>query len=168
MDPMRGVVVLPVADVDRSKAFYEGLGFRLDADITSGDDVRVVQLTPVGARTSIIFGCGVTAAEPGSLRGAVLAVADIGAACADLASSGIHVSSISPAPDRSVGGLCAAFEDPDGNGWILHQARQAPPDGDAGRRGKKWRWIGPSSTWLSRAMASMSEVVCTSVSPNAS
>src|SRR3954463_13342316 len=72
------VVVLPVSDVDRAKAFYVGLGWRLDADFPVGDDFRVVQLTPPGSPASIIFGDGVTSAAPGSVDGLQLVVSDIG------------------------------------------------------------------------------------------
>src|SRR3954463_12365231 len=72
------VVVIPVSDVDRAKQFYEGLGWRLDADFPVGDDFRVVQLTPPGSPASIIFGDGVTSAAPGSVDGLQLVVSDIG------------------------------------------------------------------------------------------
>src|SRR3954454_6255462 len=72
------VVVMPVSDVDRAKQFYEGLGWRLDADFPVGDDFRVVQLTPPGSPASIIFGDGVTSAAPGSVDGLQLVVSDIG------------------------------------------------------------------------------------------
>src|SRR6185312_9890088 len=70
------VVVVPVSDVDRSKQFYESLGWRLDADLAVDDDYRVVQLTPPGSGCSIIFGSGVTSAPPGSSEGLQLAVYD--------------------------------------------------------------------------------------------
>src|SRR5947207_6449327 len=78
------VVVLGVSDVDRAKAFYENLGWRLDADFATGDDWRVVQLTPPNSAASVIFGTGITAPEPGSTNGLILAVDDVDAARADL------------------------------------------------------------------------------------
>ena len=71
------VVVIPVSDVDRSKRFYEGLGWRLDGDFTNGPDWRGVQMTPPGSPCSIHFGKGITAAEPGSIRNLYLVVSDI-------------------------------------------------------------------------------------------
>src|SRR4051794_8125581 len=79
--PMRlEVVIVPVGDLDRSKRFYRGLGWRVDADISVGDVYAAVQLTPPGSSTSIIFGKGVTTAEPGSIGALLLAVDDIDAA----------------------------------------------------------------------------------------
>jgi catechol 2,3-dioxygenase-like lactoylglutathione lyase family enzyme len=78
-------VVVPVADVDRAKAFYQALGWRLDADFAASPDFRVVQLTPPGSACSVIFGTGVTSAAPGSAQGLQLTVADIEAARAELA-----------------------------------------------------------------------------------
>ena len=80
MDMRLEVVVLPVADVDRAKDFYKELGWRLDADFTSGPDFRVVQLTPPGSACSVIFGTGVTSAAPGSVDQLLLIVSDIQAA----------------------------------------------------------------------------------------
>src|ERR1700684_2400018 len=88
------VVVLPVADVGRATAFYEGLGWRLDADVARGDDFRVVQLTPPESPAAIIFGTGVTAAAPGSVDSLVLAVSDLDAARDDLIARGADVSEI--------------------------------------------------------------------------
>src|SRR5207247_9403119 len=86
MDMRLEVVVIPVSEVDRAKAFYQGLGWRLDADFATGPDFRVVQLTPPGSACAVIFGTGVTAAEPGSAEGLQLVAADIDAARAALAS----------------------------------------------------------------------------------
>ncbi len=88
------VVTLPVSDVDRAKSFYLGLGWRLDADISAGDDFRVVQLTPPQSQASIHFGKGLTTAAPGSLDRLYLAVSDIDAARADLISRGADVSEV--------------------------------------------------------------------------
>src|SRR5215470_2367645 len=78
------VVVIPVSDVDRAKAFYGSLGWRLDADFANGDDFRVIQFTPPGSGCSVIFGKNVTAAVPGSAQGLYLIVSDIEAARAEL------------------------------------------------------------------------------------
>jgi catechol 2,3-dioxygenase-like lactoylglutathione lyase family enzyme len=132
------VVVLPVADVDRAKEFYGGLGWRLDADIASGDDFRLVEFTPPGSGCSIQFGTNVTSATPGSLQSLYLAVADIDAARGELIARGVEVSEVfhegapgarfheaghtaGPAPDRSTYGSFAVFSDPDGNGWLLQE-----------------------------------------------
>src|SRR5437763_9920964 len=86
------VVVVPVSDVDRAKSFYEGLGWRLDADLAVDDGYRVVQLTPPGSGCSIIMGEGVTSAPPGSCQGLQLSVYDIDEARADLIGRGVVVS----------------------------------------------------------------------------
>jgi catechol 2,3-dioxygenase-like lactoylglutathione lyase family enzyme len=133
------VMVLPVANVDRSKSFYEGLGWREDADFSSGPDFRVVQLTPPGSACSVIFGTGVTAAEPGSADGMLLVVPDIEAARGELVKRGADVSAVfhdsggvfhhagtadrvaGPAPDHASYSSFASFSDPDGNGWLLQE-----------------------------------------------
>jgi len=91
MDFRLEVVVIPVSDVDRAKEFYQGLGWRLDADFATGPDFRVVQLTPPGSACAVIFGTGVTAAAPGSAEGLQLVASDIDAARAELASHGAEV-----------------------------------------------------------------------------
>src|SRR5579859_339181 len=88
------IVVIPVSDVDRAKAFYAGLGWREDADFASGDDFRVIQFTPPGSGCSVIFGRNVIAAEPGSARGLYLIVSNIEAARAALTEKGVKVSEI--------------------------------------------------------------------------
>jgi catechol 2,3-dioxygenase-like lactoylglutathione lyase family enzyme len=133
------VVVVPVSDVDRAKAFYEGLEWRLDADVPGDGGFRVVQLTPPGSACSIIFGAEVTAAAPGSAEGLHLVVSDIEAARAELAERGIEVSEIfhdaggvfhhagtaerapGPAADRQSYGSFVSFSDPDGNGWFVQE-----------------------------------------------
>ena len=80
MDMKLEVVVVPVADVDRAKDFYAGLGWRLDADVPTGENFRVVQVTPPGSPASVIFGTNVTAQAPGSAQGLHLIVDDIEAA----------------------------------------------------------------------------------------
>src|SRR6476469_4877691 len=94
MDMKLEVVVLPVSDVDRAKEFYVGLGWRLDADFTTGAEFRVIQLTPPGSQCSIIFGTDVSAAAPGSVEGLHLVVTDIEAARSELASRGADVSEV--------------------------------------------------------------------------
>ena len=88
------MVTVPVSDVDRAKAFYESLGWRLDIDIEPGEGVRIVQFTPPGSGCSISFGKGLTPAEPGSFQGSELAVYDIDAAREDLIGRGIEVSEL--------------------------------------------------------------------------
>jgi len=138
------VMVLPVSDVDRAKQFYTGLGWREDADFPIREGFRVVQLTPPGSPTSVIFGTGVTAAEPGSYEGLVLAVYDIDAARADLAARGADVSEVfhgrsgfdrygdAPRvpgrdPDGNSYSTFASFEDPDGNRFLLQEITQRLP-----------------------------------------
>src|SRR5215210_2247917 len=89
LDMKLEVVVLGVSDVGRAKAFYENLGWRLDADFAAGDDFRVLQLTPHNSQASIIFGKGITSAKPGSADGLVLAVDDVAAAREDLIARGV-------------------------------------------------------------------------------
>src|ERR1700749_2271097 len=124
------VVALGVSDVDRAKAFYENLGWRLDADWASGDNFRIVQLTPPGSECSIWIGKGITPAQPGSADNLILAVNDIVAAREELVDRGVVVGEIfHRAEDNSlVSGRdpqgrsyasFASFKDPDGNGWML-------------------------------------------------
>src|SRR5215203_5758930 len=88
------VVVIPVSDVDRAKRFYGGLGWRLDADFTAGDDFRVIQFTPPGSGCSVIFGRNVTAAVPGSARGLYLVVSDIRDARDELLRRGVGIGEV--------------------------------------------------------------------------
>jgi catechol 2,3-dioxygenase-like lactoylglutathione lyase family enzyme len=132
------VVVLPVADVDRAKRFYGNLGWRLDADF-SGDDIRVVQLTPPGSQCSIHFGKGVTTAAPGSFQNMYLVVSDIEAARAELIGRGVEVTETfhyagirgprlpGPNPEGQSYGSFASFKDPDGNGWLLQEIKTRLP-----------------------------------------
>jgi catechol 2,3-dioxygenase-like lactoylglutathione lyase family enzyme len=126
------VVLLPVGDVDRAKAFYaDKLGFGVDVDHRAGDAFRVVQLTPPGSHCSISFGVGVTDAEPGSARGIHLVVPDIVAAHAELSERGVDVGPIQhfedgkpvpgPHPERADYGSYVFFSDPDGNGWAIQE-----------------------------------------------
>jgi catechol 2,3-dioxygenase-like lactoylglutathione lyase family enzyme len=128
------VLAIPVADVDRAKAFYGNrLGWRLDADFIVGDHFRGVQFTPPGSSASIHLGKGVTSAAPGSAQGLFLIVSDIQAARAELVARGVDVSEIfhvagpghPPIPGRDPQGRSyfsyAAFSDPDGNKWLLQE-----------------------------------------------
>jgi catechol 2,3-dioxygenase-like lactoylglutathione lyase family enzyme len=139
------VVVLPVADVDRAKGFYQQLGFRLDADFSGEDGLRVVQLNPPGSECSVIFGDQLTTAAPGSVRGLHLVVYDIEEARADLVERGVDVSEVfhdaggifhhagtearvsGPAPEHADYGSFASFSDPDGNEWVLQEIKQRAP-----------------------------------------
>ncbi|MEV4313021.1 VOC family protein [Actinocrispum sp. NPDC049592] len=145
MDFKLEVVVIPVSDVDRAKDFYVGLGFRLDADFTAADGLRVVQVTPPGSECSIIFGTAITTAPPGSAQGLHLIVFDIDKARAELSSHGAEVSEVfhdaggvfhhagtvgrvsGPHPDRASYGSFASFSDPDGNGWVLQEIKTRAP-----------------------------------------
>jgi catechol 2,3-dioxygenase-like lactoylglutathione lyase family enzyme len=127
------VIVLPVSDVDRSKAFYEQAGFVLDTDHRGGENFRVVQVTPPGSGCSISFGIGISTAEPGSYKGLHLVVEDIEAAIAELRSRGLEVSDPfhfgaegqTPGlhPERLDYGTFAQFDDPDGNVWLLQEIK---------------------------------------------
>jgi catechol 2,3-dioxygenase-like lactoylglutathione lyase family enzyme len=126
-------VVIPVADIDRAKRFYGGLGWRLDADFVVGDEFRGVQFTPPGSPCSIHFGKGLTSAAPGSASGLYLVVSDIEAARAELVGRGVGVSDVfhragpgqpalpGPHPERSSYSSFASFSDPDGNTWLLQE-----------------------------------------------
>lgn len=143
------VVLIGVSDVERAKAFYQNLGWRLDADFVAGD-FRVLQLTPHNSEASIIFGKGVTSANPGSAHSLVLAVDDINAARDDLVARGVEVSEVfhyaggpfnNAVENPRVGGRdpegrsyysFASFEDPDGNGWLLQEIKSRLP-------GREWK-----------------------------
>jgi len=94
MDMKLEVVVIPVSDVDRAKAFYEKLGFRLDIDYAPDENFRVIQSTPPRSEASIIFGKGITSAKPGSPDSLVLAVDDVDAARDELIACGVNVSEV--------------------------------------------------------------------------
>jgi catechol 2,3-dioxygenase-like lactoylglutathione lyase family enzyme len=139
------VAVLPVADVDRAKAFYDGLGWRLDADVRIDERYRVVQFTPPGSPASVIFGQGVTTMAPGAVQDLMLIVDDLDAARDELIGRGADVSEVwhdetgifhhagtqarvpgRDAEDRSYGSW-ASFSDPDGNGWLLQEITERLP-----------------------------------------
>jgi predicted enzyme related to lactoylglutathione lyase len=136
------VTVLPVADVDRAKAFYQGLGWRLDADFPIDEHYRIVQFTPPGSPASIQFGLGMTELAPGSMRDMYLIVDDIEAARKELISHGADVSEVwhgrgvgvgtsghlpGPDPEHNSYGTFASFSDPEGNRWLLQEITQRLP-----------------------------------------
>jgi catechol 2,3-dioxygenase-like lactoylglutathione lyase family enzyme len=139
-------VVIPVADVDRAKAFYVDLGWRLDADFPFDNGFRVVQLTPPGSPCSVQFGTKITSAEPGTAEGLYLIVADAQAACDALRALGAEVSEVfhpaspgaqfsadasghapGPADDGASYSTFATFSDPDGNRWLLQEVTTRLP-----------------------------------------
>jgi catechol 2,3-dioxygenase-like lactoylglutathione lyase family enzyme len=138
------IVVIPVADVDRAKRFYEGLGWRLDADFKAGDSWRVVQVTPPGSPCSVLFGKGITTAVPGSVQGTFLVVSDIQAARAELVRAAVDASEVfhfagglhvvgkdgrvpGPDPEGQSYRSFVSFNDPDGNGWLLQEIKTRLP-----------------------------------------
>ncbi|WP_235509676.1 VOC family protein [Terrabacter sp. Soil811] len=135
------VVIIPVADFDRAKAFYTGLGWRVDAEANSPTGYRLLQVTPPGSPASVIFGTEVTTAQPGS-SDVLMAVADIDAARSELVARGVDVSEVfhdakggvgggfhrgtegrasGPDPDRRSYASYASFHDSEGNRWILQE-----------------------------------------------
>lgn len=118
MDWKLELVVVPVSDVDRSKAFYtEGAGFNADVDQRVNEQLRFVQLTPPGSGCSIAIGTGLTTMAPGSLEGLQLVVSDIHQARADLVARGVDASEVQEYP----WGLFVSFSDPDGNRWSVQE-----------------------------------------------
>jgi catechol 2,3-dioxygenase-like lactoylglutathione lyase family enzyme len=150
MDMKLEVLVIPVSDVDRAKAFYEKLGFRLDIDYVANEDFRILQFTPPNSEASIIFGKGVTSTKPGSFDQLVLAVDDVAATRDDLIARGVEVSEVfhyaagpfnNAVKNPRVGGRdpqgrsyysFASFADPDGNGWLLQEIKERLP-------GREWK-----------------------------
>ncbi|MEU8817241.1 VOC family protein [Actinoplanes sp. NPDC048796] len=139
MDMKLEVVVIGVSDVDRAKAFYTGLGWRLDADLATSESFRVVQVTPPGSPASVIFGTSVTDQQPGTAQGLHLIVNDIAAAHDELKRAGAEPSEVfhdtggvfhhggtaervaGPAEGNASYGSFLSFSDPDGNGWLLQE-----------------------------------------------
>jgi catechol 2,3-dioxygenase-like lactoylglutathione lyase family enzyme len=118
MDWKLELVVVPVSDVDRAKAFYaDQVGFVVDHDHQVNDGLRFVQLTPPGSACSIAMGTGITDAEPGSLKALQLVVADIAVAHTHLKEHGVEVTDIEVMP----WGSFVFFTDPDGSGWSVQQ-----------------------------------------------
>jgi catechol 2,3-dioxygenase-like lactoylglutathione lyase family enzyme len=145
MDMKLEVVVVPVSDVDRVKAFYEKLGWRLDIDYVANEKFRVIQFTLPGSKTSIIFGKGITSAKSGLADSLVLAVDDVDAAREDLIARGVKVSEVfhyaggafnNAVEKPRVAGRdpqgrsyypFASFNDPDGTGWLLQEIKERLP-----------------------------------------
>jgi catechol 2,3-dioxygenase-like lactoylglutathione lyase family enzyme len=143
------VVVIGVSDVDRSKAFYQKLGWRLDGDFDYGA-FRAIQVTPHNSDTAVIFGKGITAKKPGSIDNLTLVVTDIEAARAELVANGVDASEVfhyaggpynntpesprvaGPDPERRSYYSFVSFDDPDGNGWLLQEINTRLP-------GREWR-----------------------------
>jgi catechol 2,3-dioxygenase-like lactoylglutathione lyase family enzyme len=141
------VVVIPVSDVDRSKRFYQGLGWRLDADFAFDNGFRVVQFTPPGSGCSVQFGTNMTSAAPGSAQGLYLVVSEIEAAREELIARGAEISEVfhpgmpgaqfqragtsgrvrGPAADHASYSSFATFSDPDGNSWLLQEIKTRLP-----------------------------------------
>ena len=152
LDMKLEVVIIPVADVDRSKDFYTRLGWRLDADFQFDNGFRVVQFTPRGSACSVQFGTKLAVAEPGSVRDSYLVVPDIAAARNEIVSRGVAVSEVfhpgtpgaqfqrdgaggrlsGPDPDHTSYRSFAAFSDPDGNRWLLQEVTTRLPGRVAG------------------------------------
>jgi catechol 2,3-dioxygenase-like lactoylglutathione lyase family enzyme len=143
------VVIVPVSDIDRAKAFYEKLGFRLDIDYTANEKFRALQFTPPQSDASIIFGQGVASGKSGPVE-LVLAVEDVTAARADLAARGVNISEVfhyaggpfnnseenprvaGADPERRSYYSFASFEDPDGNRWQMQEIKERLP-------GREWK-----------------------------
>ena len=170
------VVVIPVSDVDHSKAFYAGLGWRLDADFPFDNGFRVVQFTPPGSGTSIQFGTKVTPAAPGSAQSLYLVVSDIVAARDGLVARGVKVSEVfhpgtpgahfqldgsgtrlsGPSPDHTSYRSYATFSDPDGNSWLLQEVTTRLP-GRVDRAETAFASVNDVASALRRAAAAHGE-----------
>ncbi len=168
MDMKLEILFVPVSDVDRAKRFYETLGFRLDIDYVANEDFRVIQFTPPNSETSIIFGKGVTSAQPGSIDPPVLAVDDIDVARDDLIARGVKVSEVfhyaggpfnNALEKPCVSGAdpqgrsyfsFASFEDPDGNGWLLQEIKTRLP-------GREWKLTRPQDMNVATLAGLLSE-----------
>jgi len=133
------VHVIPVSDVERSKQFYERLGWRFDADLAPASDIRIVQFTPPGSGCSVTFGKGITTGSPGSAEGTLI-VSDIEAAHEELVGRGVDASEVwhgppfptearlsGPDPKRTSYGSYCSFNDPDGNMWIVQEVTTRLP-----------------------------------------
>jgi catechol 2,3-dioxygenase-like lactoylglutathione lyase family enzyme len=169
------VVVIPVADVDRAKEFYQRLGWRLDADFPFDNGFRVVQFTPPGSGTSVQFGTKMTSAAPGSAQGLYLVVSDIAAARGQLAAGGAEVSEVfhpgtpgaqfapdasgqvrGRAPDGASYGSFATFADLDGNRWLLQEVTTRLP-GRVNAAATAYASVGELAAGLRRAAAAHGE-----------
>jgi catechol 2,3-dioxygenase-like lactoylglutathione lyase family enzyme len=167
------VVVIPVSDVDRAKAFYERLGWRLDADFADEQGFRIVQFTPRGSACSIQFGSDVTSAPPGSATNIYLVVPDVQAARDAIAALGVDATEVfhegslgdrfhadarvaGPAPDGATYGSFASFSDPDGNTWLLQEITTRLP-GRVDAAATSFASAGDLATALRRAAAAHGE-----------
>ena len=168
MDMKLEILFVPVSDVDRAKRFYEKLGFRLDIDYVANEDFRVIQFTPPNSEASIIFGKGVTSAQPGSIDPPVLAVDDIDATRDELIARGVVVSEVfhygggpfnnalekprvsGPDPQGRSYFSFASFEDPDGNGWLLQEIKTRLP-------GREWKLTRPQAMDVATLAGLLSE-----------
>jgi catechol 2,3-dioxygenase-like lactoylglutathione lyase family enzyme len=118
MDWKIELVAIPVADVDRAKAFYvDQVGFHADHDHQVNENLRFVQLTPPGSACSIVMGTGITEMPPGSQKGVQIVVADAAAARKHLIDNGVEASEV----DEQPWGRFVFFSDPDGNTWSLQE-----------------------------------------------
>ncbi|HUO46526.1 MAG TPA: VOC family protein [Acidimicrobiia bacterium] len=137
MDFKLELILIPVSDIDRAKAFYtEKLGFHLDVDHEISEEFRVVQMTPPGSACSITIGRGMTTSEPGTYQGTHLVVSDIAAARQLLVDRGVEVRDVrhfeegawrsGPHPEHANYGSFADFSDPDGNTWVLQEVNYLP------------------------------------------
>lgn len=125
MDWKIELIAVPVTDIDRSKAFYEKIGFNADHDFTVSEEIRFVQLTPPGSACSIAIGKGITEAEPGSVEGIQIVVEDADAARRQLLDAGVEAGEVQEFP----WGRFVFFGDPDGNRWAI---QQLVPQGEGG------------------------------------
>lgn len=123
MDMKLEVIGIPVTDVDRAKAFYvDQVGFGLDHDVAPVPGMRVVQTTPPGSPTSVVFGAGMSIGAPGSGPTPQLVVQDIDAVRAELAGRGVPITEVQQlGPEGAPGSRFAFFADPDGNGWSVQE-----------------------------------------------
>src|SRR5262245_57732922 len=143
MDYKLELIIVPVSDVDRAKAFYgEQLGFTVDLDASPRDDMRIVQVTPPGSGCSISFGTGIAETPPGSLKGLQLCVADIEAAHADLSPRGVPISSIQHHDGTGFAegkgddwNSFIFFDDPDGNSWAIQESPTMRAEAEAAAAG---------------------------------
>lgn len=128
MDMKIELVMVPVTDIDRAKAFYvDQVGFVADHDQTVSEEIRFVQLTPLGSACSIAIGRGLTGMEPGSLDNLQVVIADADAAVAELRGRGVDASDV----DEQPWGRFVRFADPDGNRWTLQQLPDWSPGAQA-------------------------------------
>ncbi len=126
MDMRLEVIAIPVSDVEASARFYtEVLGFHLDHDVEHVPGIRVVQVTPPGSPTSVVFGAGMPLGDPGTTKGLQLVVDDIAATRSTLAERGLAISEVQQlGPEGTPGSRFAFFTDPDGNGWSLQEIKR--------------------------------------------